>query len=143
MIPWSISTANNYSWQPIAVQWMIVWGIILLGYWVYHFVGWYFSVLILTEEDITLIRQKGFFKRQVNSLALNNIQSVNYTVPGMQGALFKFGDVTIETLSGSGHMRVKTMFRPSQLQAEILDAVEAFGSTESEKMVYDAQDKDS
>lgn len=61
MVPWSISTANAFDWQPMAVSWMLVVLVALLAYWAYHFVGWYFTVLILTDQDITYIRQKGFF----------------------------------------------------------------------------------
>jgi uncharacterized membrane protein YdbT with pleckstrin-like domain len=129
MVPWSISTANAYSWQPLAVNWMIVVSLALAGYWVYHFAGWYFTVLILTDQDITFLRQRGFFRRKVTTLTLNNIQSVNYRIPGLQAAMFKFGDIYIETLSGSGHLRLKTYYKPARLQEEILDAMENYTST--------------
>lgn len=129
MTPWSISTANSYDWQPLGVQWMMIVGVVLLIYWAYHFVGWYFTVLILTTQDITFVRQRGLFHRQVSSLTLNNVQSVNYKVPGMQGALFKFGDIYIDTLSGTGNMKLKTYYKPARLQEEILDAMENYSST--------------
>lgn len=141
MIPWSISTANLYSWQPLAVNWMIFVFFVLMTYWAYHFAGWFFTVLILTDEDITFIKQKGFFRRDVQSLTLNNVQSVNYKIPGLQGALFRYGDLKIETLSGSGHLNVKLMFRPAKLQAEIMQALQAYGSTPDDTMVYDSKDK--
>ncbi len=140
MVPWSISTANAYSWQPLAVNWMAFGGLALLGYWAYHFVGWYFTVLILTDQDITYVKQKGFFRRKVSSLTLNNIQSVNYRIPGLQGAMFKFGNLDVETLSGSGHFRLKTFHKPERLQAEILDAVENYSSTDDGEIVYDGSE---
>ncbi len=106
MIPWSISTANLYSWQPLAVNWMIFVFFVLMTYWAYHFAGWFFTVLILTDEDITFIKQKGFFRRDVQSLTLNNVQSVNYKIPGLQGALFRYGDLKIETLSPKSEAHV-------------------------------------
>ncbi len=141
MVPWSISTANAYSWQPVAVNWMAIAGLVLLVYWAYHFSSWWFTVLILTDQDITYIKQKGFFHRKVSSLTLNNIQSVNYHIPGFQGALFKFGNLDIETLSGSGHFKLKTFFKPERLQAEILDAVENYGSTDDDEIVYDSSEE--
>ncbi|MEI7683141.1 MAG: PH domain-containing protein [Candidatus Saccharibacteria bacterium] len=142
LVPWSFATANAYSWQPLTINWLIIWSAILLSYWIYHFVGWYFTVLILTSEEVTLIKQKGFFKRSVQSLTLNNVQSVNYTIPGMQGAMFHFGDLRIETLSGSGHMSVKTMFKPALLQAEILEAIQDYSSTDKDSIVYDTTDSE-
>lgn len=129
MLPWSIATGNAYSWQPLSVQWMAIAGLVLFMYWSYHFVSWYFTILILTDQDITYVRQKGFFRRKVSSLTLNNIQSVNHSIPGLQASLFHFGNLDIETLSGSGHMRLKTFYRPARLQDEILDAMENYGST--------------
>lgn len=126
MVPWSISTANVYDWQPLAVNWMVIVGIALLVYWGYNFIGWYFTVVILTDQDITLVHQRGLFHRKVSSLTLNNIQSVNYKIPGMQAALFKFGDIYIETLSGTGNMHLKTYHKPARLQEEILDAMENY-----------------
>lgn len=140
MIPWSIATANVLDWQPLSVKWMIFGGFVLLAYWTYHFVGWYFTIFVLTEAEVTVIEQKGFFNRTVNNLALNNIQSVNYTIPGMQAALFKFGDISVQTLSGGGHLEIKTLHKPARLQAEILEAVEAYGSTGDRKIVYDSQE---
>ena len=142
LVPWSIATANDYSWQPHTITWLIVWTIILASYWTYHYISWYFTVLILTEEELTRVTQQGFFRRSVQSLTLNNIQSVNYTVPGMQAALFHFGDIKIETLSGSGHMKIRTMHKPARLQAEILEAVRVYGSTAEAGLVYDAQDEE-
>ena len=141
MVPWSIATANLYSWQPLAINWLLFGFLVLLFYWGYHFVGWYFTVLILTDEDITFIQQKGLFRRDVQSLTLNNVQSVNYKIPGLQAAIFKFGDLKIETLSGSGHLNVRTMHKPAQLQADILAALQAYGSTGDDTMVYDSKDK--
>ncbi|MCC7543157.1 PH domain-containing protein [bacterium] len=130
LVPWSIATANAYSWQPLTIQWLIMWSVVLLGYWSYHFASWYFTVLILTEEELTFIKQKGFFRRSVESLTLNNIQSVNYTIPGLQGAIFRFGNLSVQTLSGSGHMIIKSLYKPARLQAEILEAVQEYGSTD-------------
>ena len=129
MVPWSIATANVYDWQPLTVNWMLIVAVALLAYWAYHFAGWYFTVLILTDQDITYIKQRGFFHRKVSSLTLNNIQSVNHVIPGLQAALFKFGDIKIETLSGSGHMHLRNYYKPSRLQEEILDAMENYSST--------------
>lgn len=129
MVPWSIATANLYPWQPQSVVWMAIVGLFLLAYWSYHFVSWYFTVLILTDQDITFIRQKGYFRRKVSSLTLNNIQSVNHTIPGMQASIFHYGNLDIDTLSGSGHFKLKTFYKPARLQDEILDAMENYRST--------------
>lgn len=140
LLPWSIATANIYSWQPQSVTWLIIVSIFLVGFWAYHFIGWYFTVLILTEQDITFIKQHGLFKRDVQSLTLNNVQSVNYTIPGFQAAIFRFGNIRIDTLSGSGRMVIKLLHRPADIQSAILEAMQRAPSTGKASMVYDAGD---
>ncbi len=132
LVPWSIATANAYSWQPLTIKWLLAWSLVLLVYWAYHFSSWYFTVLILTEEELTMIKQKGPFRRTVESLTLNNIQSVNYHIPGMQAAIFHYGDIEIQTMSGSGHMKIKTLYKPARLQAEILEATQEYSSTDQD-----------
>lgn len=140
LLPWSIATANAYSWQDISNYWLIFGVLFLMFYWAYHFIGWYFTVLILDELEITYVKQKGLFRREVQSLTLENVQSVNYTIPGFQGAMFKFGDVKISTLSGGGHMTIHTLSHPADIQAEILNAVQGSPSTGESGIVYDSGD---
>ena len=97
-------------------------------------------MLILDELEITYVKQKGLFRREVQRLTLENVQSVNYTIPGFQGAMFKFGDIKIATLSGSGHMTIRTLKHPADIQAEILNAVQDGPSTGESEMVYDSGD---
>lgn len=132
LVPWSIATGNAYSWQPLTINWLLICSGVLFLYWGYHFTSWYFTVLILTEEELTMIKQKGPFRRSVKSLALNNVQSVNYTIPGLQGTIFHYGDLEIQTMSGSGHMKIKTLYKPARLQAEILEASQEYSSTDKD-----------
>lgn len=140
LLPWSLATGNDYSWQPQSVIWLGIVSIFLVLYWGYHYIGWYFTVLILTDQDITFIKQHGLFQRDVQSLTLNNIQSVNYKIPGFQAAIFKFGDLRIDTLSGSGRMVIKLLHRPADIQSAILIAMQGAPSTDKASMVYDSGD---
>src|SRR5665213_978570 len=50
-------------------------------------IGWHFSVFIITDQRFIQITQKGLFHRAVADLGLSQIQSVNYEVSGLQETL--------------------------------------------------------
>lgn len=129
MLPWSFATGNVLDWAPQATWWMIFAFVILIFYWFRTWVGWYYSIYMLTSVRIVAISQKGFFNRHVKELALNNVQNVNYHINGFQAALFGYGDIDVQTLSGSGGLIITVIHHPSDLQQAILEAVHKHSST--------------
>lgn len=98
----AVSTTPFYIW-PLAVwtRWLVLGGFILgLLVFGYRFLGWYFSVYIITSERLIQIRQKGFFDRSVQDISHNRIQSVQYEVKGLQSTLLKFGTISVQTFAG-------------------------------------------
>lgn len=63
-------------------------------------IGWYFSVFIVTDQRFIQITQKGFFTRSVVDIALNQIQMINYEIVGIQETLLGFGTIKIQTYVG-------------------------------------------
>ncbi len=55
-------------------------------------IGWHFSVFIVTDQRFIQITQKGLFHRSVADLGLAQIQSVNYEVAGLEETMLGFGD---------------------------------------------------
>lgn len=129
MLPWSYATGNVLDWAPQATWWMILVFAALIFYWFRTWVGWYYSIYMLTSVRVVAIRQKGFFNRRVEELALNNVQNVNYHITGFQAALFGYGDIDVQTLSGSGGLKMTVIHHPADLQQAILAAVHKHGST--------------
>ena len=72
---------------------MLLGGLVFLPSWV----GWHFSVFIVTDQRFIQIAQKGFFHRSVADLGLSQIQSVNYEVAGLQETLLGFGTIKMQT----------------------------------------------
>lgn len=67
----------------------------------YYWIGWYYTVCIVTDQRFIQFKQKGVFKsRSVNDISLNRILSVNYEVSGMMETLLGFGTIIIQTLAG-------------------------------------------
>lgn len=123
IIPWSIGYGTDARWVDISYVWMIACLVLLFAYWLRSWVGWHYSVYILTDQRLMVVKQNGFFTRKVADLALHNIQNVNYSIKGLQGALFGFGELDVETLSGGGSMRLEYIYKPARLQKQIMTEV--------------------
>ncbi len=122
LLPWAVAYGNSYSWLNIAVWWLLFCMVALIYYWLIKWVGWYFSVFVLTDKRIVVTRQKGFFDRTVSELSLNNIQNVTYSIKGFQASVFHFGNISIATLSGSGGFDLKTVHHPERFARAIIKA---------------------
>lgn len=66
----------------------------------YQWIGWYFSMFIVTNQRLRQITQKGFFNRSVIDLGLSKIQNISYNIPGFSGAMFGFGTLVVQTYVG-------------------------------------------
>lgn len=66
----------------------------------YHWIGWYFTVFVLTTERLRQSTQRGFFGKSVIDLPVSKIQNISYTIPGFSGEAFGFGTIVIQTYVG-------------------------------------------
>lgn len=123
MGPWAIGYGLSASWLPIANIWLLACLVFLAVFWLRSWVGWHYSVYVLTNKRILVVKQSGFFSREVADLALHNVQNVNYAIKGIQGSLFGFGTLKIDTLSGSGSLKLRYVYKPAKLQKQIMDSV--------------------
>lgn len=82
------------------------------------FIGWYFSVFIVTDQRLIQITQKGLFHRSVVDLGLNQIQMVNYQVGGLQETLLGFGTIMMQTYVGD--LIIHDVHHPAKIQKKIL-----------------------
>jgi uncharacterized membrane protein YdbT with pleckstrin-like domain len=104
----------------------LVFGLVML-YWFYHWVGWYYSVYIVTDKRLIDIRQKGFFNRRVSEVAFDKVQSINYHVKGLQAALLKFGDITVQTYTGDWVLQ--SIYHPEEVHSQMMEVTHTIPST--------------
>ncbi len=97
-----------------------------LGMLAYRWVGWYYSVYVVTDERIVEIKQKGFFDRQVSEFGLDKVQNVNYHINGLQGALLQFGDITAQTYVGD--LVMSQIHKPVHIHEQIVEVVRRFNA---------------
>jgi len=78
---------------------------------------WYFSMYIVTNQRVIQDQKEGLFKRQVIEIDLEKIQSVNYEIPGVQAALFKFGTIVVQTFVGD--LIIDFVHRPADIHNQL------------------------
>jgi uncharacterized membrane protein YdbT with pleckstrin-like domain len=88
-------------------------------------ISWHFSIFIITDQRFIQITQKGLFHRSVADLALNQIQSVNYEVKGLQETLLGFGTINMQTYVGD--LVVHDVHHPAKIQKRLLSILRAEG----------------
>lgn len=116
MIPVTIwPTELQYLWGiPIGL------GIGLLIF-MYYWIGWYFTVFIITDQRFIRIIQKGLFNRNVVDLGLDKIQNVNYQISGFQQTVLKFGTIVIQTFVGD--LVLEKIHHPDQIQESLIGII--------------------
>jgi hypothetical protein len=98
----------------------------------YHFILWYYSIYIVTDQRIRQVTQGGFFKKEVIDLGLSKIQSISYNIPGFIGDIFHFGTLVIHTFVGD--LVIHHVEHPvkiyNKLQSAVNDVVDKQGDYE-------------
>jgi len=100
-------------------------------------IGWYYSVFIVTDQRLIQITQKGLFNRTVVDLGLNQIQMVNYQIAGLQQTALGYGTIMMQTYVGD--LIIHDIHHPARIQKQLLkilrqegfDAIE--GNTQMEE----------
>ncbi len=111
----------------LALKIFLIIPLLVLVYWFYHWVGWYYSVYIITDLRLIDIRQHGFFNRKVSEVGFDKVQSVNYHIKGLQAALLKFGDITVQTYTGDWVL--KSIYHPEEVHTQMMKVAHSVTST--------------
>jgi hypothetical protein len=93
---------------------LVIGGILMFPSWI----GWFYSVFIITDQRMIQITQKGLFHRSVVDLNLNQIQMVNYEVSGLQQTLLGFGTIMMQTYLGD--LVIHDIHHPAKIQKKLL-----------------------
>ena len=94
-VPFMISPGNH------DLLWIAFGGIVLaIIIFIYHWVGWYFTVYIVTNQRVRQDRQKGLFNSSVVEIALDKIQNIAVEKRGLMGNIFNYGTLVLQTSVG-------------------------------------------
>lgn len=103
-------------------------------------VGWYYSVFIVTDQRLIQITQKGFWSRSVVDIGLNQIQMVNYEVAGFQETLLGFGTIMMQTFVGD--LIIHDVAHPAKVQKELLSILRENGIVAVPPPMMDREDNE-
>jgi hypothetical protein len=102
LIPLVVTAIPPLIWQSNLELFLLPVGGLILGLilFSYHFILWYFTIYIVTDQRLRQVTQKGFFGKDVIELRLSKIQNISYNIPGFSGEVFQFGTIVIQTFVG-------------------------------------------
>lgn len=102
--------------------WVSLGGFVLgLVLFFYHWIGWYYSLFIVTNQRIQQTSQTGIFGKSVIDLSLSKIQNISYNIPGFSGEIFGFGTIVIQTYVGD--LVIDKVDKPEEIYNKLQNAV--------------------
>lgn len=90
-----------------------------------HWISWYYSIYIITNQRLIQITQKGMFRRSMVALGLDQIQMINYEIDGLEETLLGFGTIVVQTFVGS--LTIHDVHHPAKTQKELLNILRDLG----------------
>ncbi len=125
LIPFALASIPSLIWP----GYLELLGIALAGFVIglliffYFWIGWYFSIFIVTNQRMRQVTQKSLFGTSVIDLSISKIQNVSYNIPGFSGEVFGFGTIVIQTYVGD--LILDRIHHPSKIYNRLQDAVKA------------------
>lgn len=95
----------------------------------YSWIGWNFSVFIITNVRLIQVTQKGLWTRSVVDIGLDKIQTVSYEVRGLQETLLGFGTIVIQTYVGE--LVIHDVHHPKKIQKRMTEILRELGFSNS------------
>jgi uncharacterized membrane protein YdbT with pleckstrin-like domain len=123
LIPLVITAIPPLIWQSNLELFLLPVGGFALGLFLffYHFVLWYFTIYLVTNQRIRQVTQKGIFGKDVVELRLSKIQNISYNIPGFTGEVMGFGTIVIQTFVGD--LVIRYVEHPDKTYNKLQDAV--------------------
>ena len=93
----------------------------------YSWIGWHFSVFIVTDQRFIQMSQKGLWNRSVIDIGIDKIQTVSYQIKGLEESLLGFGTIVIQTYVGE--LVIHHVHHPKAIQKRLTHTLRELGVT--------------
>lgn len=93
----------------------------------YKWIGWYYSIFIITDQRLQQTSQTGIFGKSVIDLSLSKIQNISYNIPGFTGEILGYGTIVLQTYVGD--LIINNVHKPEKIYNKLQDAVHQHGGT--------------
>lgn len=137
LIPLAITAIPPLIWQQNFLLYLLPLGGLMCGLMLffYHYIMWYFTIYIVSNQRIRQVTQRGFFGKDVVELRLSKIQNISYNIPGFTGELFRFGTIVIQTFVGD--LVIRNVEHPDMIYNKLQNAVMDAIDNQEEKETYE------
>lgn len=110
---------------------MISFGYLLWVFFIWNaiFLAWtdyYLDVVIITNQRIIDIEQRGIFSREISTLHLSKVQDVTSEVHGILATFLKFGDLHVQTAGQQREFVVRCINNPVKVRQVASTAIENY-----------------
>lgn len=85
----------SFSWW-----WAFGWVFLSLIWIFYHFIDWYFDVLLITNYSLLHVQWNGIFDKNISRIEYEDIKEVEIETSGILESILQFGTVRIHTTAG-------------------------------------------
>lgn len=85
------------------------------------FLGWFYNVLIITNERIIDIDYVPALARRISETALESVQDVTEIISNFMASIFHYGNIRIQTAAERAEFEFNAAPRPEWLRDKILD----------------------
>jgi len=80
--------------------WAITWIFLSFSWILYHFIDWYFDVMLISNYSLIHVQWHGLLDREASRIEYEDIKEVTITSEGLLQAIFDYGNIQILSISG-------------------------------------------
>lgn len=99
-----------------------IYSAIILIAWIVFFIIWtnyYLDVLLVTDERIIDVEQKGFFRREVSTVRLDRIEDITVNVNGVLATFLDYGTIRIQSAAEAREFIIRDVPEPNKVKSVI------------------------
>lgn len=74
------------------------------------------NALVITNQRLIDVDQRGFFHREVSESTFDKIQDVSFSMKGVSQTLFRYGTVLIQTAGAQSNLEIRYVQNPERVQ---------------------------
>lgn len=94
---------------------LLGWYLIVMGYALEVFLGWFYNVYIITDERVIDVDFTSLLSKNTSYAKIDNIEDITAKTKGALGAIFDYGDVIIQTAGTQANFEFNDVPHPSKV----------------------------
>ncbi len=106
--------------------WFVLLGLLVgLVFMFWSWIDWHFTYIIMTDQRLISITQKGLWDKTVVDVGLDKIQNINYQISGFQETVLGYGTVLVQTFVGD--LVIDFVHHPDRMQEKLVKTLKELG----------------